>query len=334
MATTIIESVSVARKKTAEASRVASLIPGDIRQKSEKFIMLLEDYYQQVVGSEMPTEQIASITQFRDIDSANLRPVLGENPYLDNIQREIAAAIPKNIVVDKIKFYKNILQYYVSRGSFESIALFFKILFNDAVEVYLPYNDVLIPSSGVWTAGTYGSYNRGFLSNSIKLQDSYYYQKFSYVVKTGNDLSQWANIFKRLIHPAGFIFFGNILILIEATRKSLGLAEINSRMPDIQPGMAALEDLALRLYGALDARATILAYYTILVESSNGNIGQDTRLVNDYLDKLHFFDPTPMRDYEQWIIGDVTPGSVGDTYPLNSSTQHRFSAVGTELTLI
>ena len=56
----------------------------------------------------------------------------------------------------------------------------------------------------------------GFLSQKEKrLQDSYYYQKFSYVLKTGKNIVDWKNAFTRLVHPAGFIFFGEILIFIQ-----------------------------------------------------------------------------------------------------------------------
>jgi hypothetical protein len=54
----------------------------------------------------------------------------------------------------------------------------------------------------------------GFLSSYKKIQDSYYYQKFSYVLRTGSNADLWKNSFNRLIHPAGFIFFGEILLTI------------------------------------------------------------------------------------------------------------------------
>ena len=44
------------------------------------------------------------------------------------------------------------------------------------------------------------------------MQDSKFYQRFSYVLKTGKNIADWKNAFIRLIHPAGFNFFGEILI--------------------------------------------------------------------------------------------------------------------------
>ena len=60
------------------------------------------------------------------------------------------------------------------------------------------------------------------LSDNIKLQDSKFYQKFSYVVRTGKNLSDWETAFDKLVHPAGFVFFGEILILTQLTRAALG----------------------------------------------------------------------------------------------------------------
>jgi len=62
--------------------------------------------------------------------------------------------------------------------------------------------------------------NNGFLSDKKFLQDSYYWQKFSYVLKTGKNIADWKNAFTRLIHPAGFKFFGEIAVFIQLLTSS------------------------------------------------------------------------------------------------------------------
>ena len=52
----------------------------------------------------------------------------------------------------------------------------------------------------------------GLLSASDKLQDNDYYQAFSYVIKSSKSLKDYADIVKRIIHPAGFKLFGNNLL--------------------------------------------------------------------------------------------------------------------------
>jgi hypothetical protein len=52
----------------------------------------------------------------------------------------------------------------------------------------------------------------GFLSNKNKIQDSYYYQDFSYVLKVHETLDQYRDVVKQLLHPAGLALFGDVVI--------------------------------------------------------------------------------------------------------------------------
>lgn len=63
-------------------------------------------------------------------------------------------------------------------------------------------------------AGTYST-NKGFLSDDIYLQDNYYYQQFSYVIKADEQFSQYEKIVKQTIHPTGMIMFGEFEITNE-----------------------------------------------------------------------------------------------------------------------
>jgi hypothetical protein len=58
----------------------------------------------------------------------------------------------------------------------------------------------------------YYTSNSGFLDDSIYIQDSRYYQTFSYVVKIDERLSTYKSIVKSLIHPAGMALFGEYSI--------------------------------------------------------------------------------------------------------------------------
>ena len=66
--------------------------------------------------------------------------------------------------------------------------------------------------------------DQGFISESnSKIQDSYYYQSHSYVVKVGQSVSKYRSILKDLIHPSGHIFFGEVAIKSEI----LGTSQID-----------------------------------------------------------------------------------------------------------
>ena len=46
--------------------------------------------------------------------------------------------------------------------------------------------------------------------DSMRIQDSYYYQDYSYVVKIGNSIADWRDSIKKATHPAGFQVFGQV----------------------------------------------------------------------------------------------------------------------------
>ena len=200
-----------------------------------------------------PSHILNNIEQAMDIDS-------NSTLFLELMQKEIAAAIPRSITVNKRNLYKTIVDYYKVRGSADSIEIFFRLLFNDQVEVQYPYDKTLVPSSGNWDLNAAlpkgGLYldKKGFLSDDIKIHDSLRYQRFSYLVRTGQNISTWENVFNRLVHPAGFIFFGEILLLIELSKAILGedttegdtlIRKVLSAIPERQPGVIGIEDIPL-----------------------------------------------------------------------------------------
>ena len=73
--------------------------------------------------------------------------------------------------------------------------------------------------------------NNGFLSDSIFIQDSRYYQAFSYVIKIDERLASYKSAVKTMLHPAGMALFGEFQITnnydlsleLESLVKSLGI---------------------------------------------------------------------------------------------------------------
>lgn len=70
----------------------------------------------------------------------------------------------------------------------------------------------LLPSSTKNIQG-YFSTSDGFLSADKKLQDSEYYQDYSYVIKTGITINEYKDIVYDVLHPAGLKLIGEISIL-------------------------------------------------------------------------------------------------------------------------
>jgi len=77
----------------------------------------------------------------------------------------------------------------------------------------------------------YFTSNAGFLDDSIFIQDSKYYQAFSYVIRIDERLSSYKSAVKTMLHPAGMALFGeynitntvDLSIVLESLVKSLGI---------------------------------------------------------------------------------------------------------------
>jgi hypothetical protein len=259
-----------------------------------------------VYAGDSPSHSINNVLEQRDIDTIR-------SSYLEMIQKEIAASIPRSMQSDKKLLYKNIAQFYRERGSVESIKVFFRLLLNDEVEIKYPGEQMLIPSSGNYDPTSpntlpvfdddgnisgyqagFGRYldRKGFLSETdIRIQDSFFYQKFSYLIRTGSNLDTWGNAFNKLIHPAGFKFFGEIVLFIDLALQR------NSIMPLSQPGLIGSEDLAILF--EFFANATNPTFRTYIDE--NGSV-----TTVDILNKGYKYDVLPSVYFpEPELIGGV-----------------------------
>ena len=83
-----------------------------------------------------------------------------------------------------------------------------------------------IPSGIIQFPGRYID-TKGFLSWNNKLQDNYYYQEFSYVVRVSELLSKYKEIVKTLLHPAGTKLFADYIISSNAAQITI----INDEAP-------------------------------------------------------------------------------------------------------
>jgi len=76
------------------------------------------------------------------------------------------------------------------------------------------------PASTVSTAGTvietdgeYSGVDGHISENTKKIQDSLYYQDYSYVVKVGEAIADWREYLKSAVHPAGFYLAGEVSVV-------------------------------------------------------------------------------------------------------------------------
>jgi hypothetical protein len=323
------------------SSEVSTVLPEHVESNSPDLNEFLSKFIEFMETENKSLYHLNTVANNRDIDYT-------EEQFLSMLQNEIGQPIPRKFTAEPRLLYKHLTELYKSRGTIDSIKAFFRLLFDDEVEIYFPKDDMFIPSDGKWfskeqdiiddpsnhtpsfkytisavtdtvsgrddnnskllhddpliykngtrvtdavtsvkefappnwatgtdyleddlvksvadkliyrsivdltnsttdpandstnwesslteleysikfssnlavndvievyTTGSF-SVHDGFMSDRMKLQDSFFYQQFSYVCRTGSNAELWKNAFNRLIHPAGFIFFGEILLVI------------------------------------------------------------------------------------------------------------------------
>ena len=77
--------------------------------------------------------------------------------------------------------------------------------------------------AGVGIEEGYWQDNSGFLNSDKYMQDSYYYQEYSYEIQVEKSLDTYVDVVKKIMHPVGNILFGKPLITDKNNNLSLNL---------------------------------------------------------------------------------------------------------------
>ena len=109
------------------------------------------------------------------------------------------------------------------------------------------------------TAGAFEN-DKGKVSESLmKIQDSFYYQDFSYVVRAGAAIADWRGSVKKAVHPAGFAVFGEVSISTKvSTRMTTPITGITTVTPELASLFeAVLTTIVRRKMGTTDDGTSI-----------------------------------------------------------------------------
>jgi hypothetical protein len=278
------------------------ILPEHILHEREDLVLFVEEYLHWLNDPANPAYVINNMPDYRDIDRC-------ADEFLEYLQREFAASIPETISSDRRKLYKNVVDIYLSKGSTPSYQALFNLAFNDKVELHFPRVEILKPSDGKWDNNLSRWANEdGMLSAGRFIQDSRYYQSFSYVIKTGQTIGYWRSAVKRLLHPSGFAFFGRVAIVSEAI----------ATMKKIQPGRIDPAEYAVPIIIApVDAKSrvaiSIAITFTYVSKSANA-VGSTWK----HIDMQKFNNSNPISVYKDTVLSEAISG--GKT-PYSSSSE-------------
>jgi hypothetical protein len=121
--------------------------PGIYREEGRELIELVKSYYRFLESeTNQSVRNIRQIYQYRDIDKTLDSMLLYfKNKFLNGLFFE----------EDSRFIVKHILDLYRRKGSREGIELFFRLFFEDEIDVYYPSFDMFKPSQSSWKEGKY-----------------------------------------------------------------------------------------------------------------------------------------------------------------------------------
>jgi len=151
--------------------------------------------------------------------------------------RQLTTNATAVVAQDGFREGSNLLKVVAITGVFDSGSEITSVLGGRTATLYAQLSTEFEPDirSYVDNFGYYTS-DRGKLSNANqRLQDSFFYQDYSYVIKSKTSITEWRDLIKKTTHPAGFQMFGEMVV------ESQGEAP----MPTTQPSLNYVSTIEL-----------------------------------------------------------------------------------------
>jgi len=178
-------------------SKVNQVLPEYFQEDNSKLISLLQTYYETLDsdnGSINFSEKIRDIFAARDITET-------DETYLDELISEIGNGLKASNFFDQPRLMARLLgRFYQAKGTRNAAEGFFRGFFNEEAEIIYPKKDIFIV----------GESEIGFESQK-RLIDNRRYQVLSVLIRSGLSVSDYENLYKKFVHPAGFHFAGDVV---------------------------------------------------------------------------------------------------------------------------
>lgn len=122
-------------------------LPQFIRQEYPKFVKFITDYYTWAEQKGNPYHFLTNFLSYHDIDETEIE-------FVDYFLKTFMSTFPVDVKVDKRFLVKHIREHYRAKGTEKSIKFIFKIVFDEDIDFYYPYYDILNVSDGKWLEKT------------------------------------------------------------------------------------------------------------------------------------------------------------------------------------
>lgn len=144
---------------------IENQFPSFYKEDGPKFVAFVKAYYEWLEQSGKTNDVSRNLFSTRDIDQT-------ANQWLDEFRKKYQYILPKNVPGNTRFLQKHILDLYRAKGSDSGLKLFFRLLYNEDIDIYIPSYDILKPSDGKWIErkyieASYSEYNPFFENQLI-----------------------------------------------------------------------------------------------------------------------------------------------------------------------
>lgn len=122
-------------------------VPDYVKSEQALFVEFLKGYYEFLEQSGQAVDASRNLLTYQNIDDT-----LEE--YIEYFFFEVAPSIPTETASENRFFIKKVRELYENKSTVESLKYFFRILFNEEIDVTTPSDNMLRTSDGRWSVDT------------------------------------------------------------------------------------------------------------------------------------------------------------------------------------
>jgi len=207
--------------------KIGEVLPEHFTKQYPTLITFLEKYYQ-FMDSDVNlgyAKTIHDLLTVRDIEATPIN-------LLDQLINEIGVGIlSEDFFLNPRIAAKLMADFYRVKGTLFSSEGFFRAFYNSEVEVKYPKDNIFIVNQSLIGP-----------EDLDVLQDGRLYQIYSVLVRSEIPIVEWSDLYKKLVHPAGFYLGSEVII---STFADFLIGEMPTALPDSGANTVTFETVNL-----------------------------------------------------------------------------------------
>ena len=142
---------------------VKEQFPAFYDEEGQVFQLFVKAYYEYLEQTDNTLDFSRNLLQYKDVDSTT-------SEFLEHFKATFLSQLPGLIQADDRLTIKNIMDFYRAKGTPRAVELLFRLLFDEAITVNYPSEDVLKPSSSEFRLPRYIEVYAENIDNLISLE--------------------------------------------------------------------------------------------------------------------------------------------------------------------